>query len=193
MEQTFEDLQLAVRKIKNCTNRIVSIADQTNILALNATIEAARAGEHGKGFAVVAMEVRDLAEEIKNLVAAVDVSIGDMEQGTDNLNCSILTSQEALGESIDKVKETYEMFDRISQAADGATVVQTEISGAIEESRTALEGLCGFFDRTKRQYHEVMGHIEQASRLGTTKSAMFEDIDNMLSQISPIVREYVEE
>ncbi len=193
MEQTFADLQLAVKKIKSCTNRIVTIADQTNILALNATIEAARAGEQGKGFAVVAMEVRELAEEIKNLVAAVDASIGDMEQGTDNLNCSIHTSQEALGESIDKVEETYEMFDRISQAADGATAVQTEISGVIEESREALDGLCGFFDRTKGQYREVMEHIQKASRLGTTKSAMFEDIDNMLSQIAPIVREYVQE
>lgn len=192
MEHTFEDLQVAVKKIKSCTNRIVSIADQTNILALNATIEAARAGEQGKGFSVVAREVRELAEEIKNLVAAVDSSIGNMEQGTDKLNSSIQTSQAALGDSIDKMNETYEMFDRISQAADGATVVQTEISGAIGDSRIALEGLCGFFERTKRQYREVMGHIEQASRLGTTKSAMFEDIDNMLSQISPIVQEYMD-
>lgn len=192
METTFEDLQTSVKKIKSCTNKIISIADQTNILALNATIEAARAGEHGKGFAVVAMQVRDLAEEIKKLVAAVDSSIGDMEQGTKQLNSRIQTSQEALGESIDKVNETYEMFDRISQAADGATAVQTGISGAIEDSRVALEGLCGFFDRTKRQYREVMGHIKQASRLGTTKSAMFEDIDNMLSQISPIVQEYMD-
>lgn len=192
MERTFEDLQTAVRKIKSCTNRIVTIADQTNILALNATIEAARAGEQGKGFSVVAREVRELAEEIKNLVAAVDSSICDMEQGTDQLNSDIQTSQTALGDSIDKANETYEMFDRISQAADGATVVQTGISGAIEDSRMALEGLCGFFDRTKQQYREVMGHIEQANRLGTTKSAMFEDIDNMLSQISPIVQEYME-
>ncbi len=34
-----------------------------------------------------------------------------------------------------------------------------------------------------------MKHIERASTLGTTKSAMFEDIDNMISQIPPIVEE----
>lgn len=192
MERTFEDLQEAVKKIKSCTNRIVSIADQTNILALNATIEAARAGQQGKGFAVVAREVRELAEEIKGLASSVDSSVGDVEQGTEQLNSSIHTSQTALGDSIDKVKETYEMFDRISQAAEGATAVQTEISGAIEDSHMALDGLCGFFERTKQQYQDVMGHITQANLLGTTKSAMFEDIDNMLSQISPIVQEYVD-
>lgn len=190
MEDTFEDFQMAVKKIKACTNKIVSIADQTNILALNAAIEAARAGAYGKGFAVVAAEVRDLAEEIKNLIAAVDSSINDVEQGTDRLNASINTSEQALGRSIDKVNETYEMFDKITQAAEGAVSVQEEISGVIDESQVALDELCGFFDRTKQQYQKVVHHIDRASRLGTTKSAMFEDIDNMLSQISPIIEEY---
>ena len=31
-------------------------------------------------------------------------------------------------------------------------------------------------------------HIDQASRLGTTKSAMFEDMDNMISQMPPFVK-----
>ena len=189
MGSTFSDLQRDMEKIKQCMSKIISIADQTNILAINASIEAARAGEQGKGFAVVATEVKKLADEIKGLVAEVDSSVKAGEHGTDRLNDSIVTSQQTLGESVEKVRETSEMFDRIIKAADGAAFVQSEISGVIEKSQTSLSAVRSFFERIKDRYQEVMKHIERASTLGTTKSAMFEDIDNMISQIPPIVEE----
>ncbi len=193
MEQTFEELKTAVEKIKQCTNKIVSIADQTNILAINASIEAARAGEQGRGFAVVAVEVKKLADEIKGLTKEVDLGIQDVEQGTERLNGSITTSQGALGESIQKVQKTYDMFNEITQSAEGAVNVHTEISGVIDQSKNALQILCGFFEQVRGQYQEVIKHINQAAKHGTTKSAMFEDIDNLLSQIPPIIEEYTSE
>lgn len=190
MQSTFDTFQLSLNEIRKCMVKIVSIADQTNILSLNASIEAARAGEQGKGFATVAGEIKSLSEEIKNLVAMVDTSVGDVEAGTDKLNTSIQTSHHALEDSLSKVDETYAMFDRITQAADGAESVQTEISQVIDDSRSKLQTLSLFFDKMKKQYETVMQHINRVSNMGTTKSAMYEDIDNMMAQIPPIIDDY---
>ena len=190
MQKTFDTFQLSLNEIRKCMVKIVSIADQTNILSLNASIEAARAGEQGKGFATVAGEIKSLSEEIKNLVAMVDSSIGDVEAGTDRLNTSIHTSHEALENSLTKVDETYTMFDQITQAADGAEAVQTEISQVIYDSKNKLQTLNGFFDKMKKQYETVLRHINRVSNMGTTKSAMYEDIDNMMAQIPPIIDDY---
>ena len=86
--------------------------------------------------------------------------------------------------------ETYAMFDRITQAADGAESVQTEISGVIDDSKNKLHTLSSFFERMKTHYDTVMKHINRVSNMGTTKSAMYEDIDNMMSQIPPIIDDY---
>lgn len=189
MESTYEQLKLAIKDIQRCMGKIVSIADETNILALNASIEAARAGEQGKGFSVVADKVRDLAKEIKELTDDVDVGVRNVEDGTVRLNESIIASQQALGQGFDIVNNTSESFGQITQAAEGASSVQSEISGVIEDSERRLQVICQYFDGIKAQYQQVVKHIEHANNLGTTKSAMFEDIDNMLSQIAPIIKD----
>lgn len=190
MQNTFDTFQLSLNEIRKCMVKIVSIADQTNILSLNASIEAARAGEQGKGFATVAGEIKSLSEEIKNLVEMVDSSIEDVEHGTEQLSASINTSHQALEESLTKADETYAMFTQITQAAEESETVQSQISLVIDDSRNKLQTLSGFFEKMKSQYDTVMRHINRVSNMGTTKSAMYEDIDNMMAQIPPIIDDY---
>lgn len=188
MQNTFADFQNSVQNIKDCMGKIIAIANQTNMLALNASIEAARAGEQGKGFAVVAEEVKKLANEIKDLVNTVDISIGDVENGTEKLNESIQLSTDALEKSIEEVDATYSVFDRITEAADGAREVQDRISQAIAASQKELEEVTQSFQQTEQQYQSVMDHISRANDLGTTKSTMFGDMANMLTQVEPVVK-----
>ncbi len=189
MAGTFSQLQTAIREIQQCMGKIVSIADQTNILAINASIEAARAGEAGKGFAVVAAQVKQLAEEIKSLSAEVNSGVGDVEDRAGELNRSILSSRETLGQVTATVSQTGESFQQVTAAAEGAVSVQSEISGVILTAQQELQSIRQFFQQIMDQYQEVVKHIDRASRLGTTKSAMFEDMDNMISQIPPLVRD----
>ncbi|HBV84024.1 MAG TPA: chemotaxis protein [Lachnospiraceae bacterium] len=192
MEQTFEQLQSAVDGIQRCMKKIISIAEQTNILAINASIEAARAGQSGKGFSVVASNVKELADEIKGLAEEVDTGIHEVERGTGKLNNSTSISQQALDRNIDTVNSTYESFNKIITTAEGTITVQAEISDVIDNAHRELQTIGQFFDEIKHQYKEVVRHIDRANNLGTTKSAMFEDIDNMLSQIRPLVEEMAE-
>ena len=166
MAETFTQLEGAIAAIQRSMGKIVAIADQTNILAINASIEAARAGDAGKGFSVVAAQVKKRAGELSGSLSA---------------------SQQVLGQGTSIVGAAEGSFQRINAAAEGAVEVQSGITGVIASSQQELQSLCQFFDRIKDQYQEVVKHIGAASRLGTTKSAMFEDMDNMISQIPPLV------
>ncbi len=189
MTETFAQLEAAIRGIQQCMGKIVSIADQTNILAINASIEAARAGDEGRGFAVVAAQVKELAKEIKVLAGEVDTGICEVETQAGELSVSIDLSQNTLNQGSNIVVQTDQSFQKITEAAEGAVSVQSEISSVIQASQMELEVIRQFFDKMKSQYQEVVTHINRASSLGTTKSAMFEDMDNMISQIPPLIKD----
>lgn len=189
MAETFSHLETAIKGIQQSMSKIVSIAEQTNILAINASIEAARAGTQGRSFAVVAAQVKQLAQEIQSLAGEVDSGVNEVEVRAKELSGSISDSRQTLNQNLDIVSQTEGSFEKITAAADGAISVQTGISHVIEASQQELQTLCHFFDQMKGQYQEVVKHIESASQLGTTKSTMFEDIDNMISQIPPLVKD----
>lgn len=189
MAETFSHLESAIREIQQSMSKIVSIAEQTNILAINASIEAARAGAEGRSFAVVAAQVKQLAEEIQSLAGEVDGGVNEVEARANELSGSISDSRQTLSQNLDIVSQTEGSFEKITAAAEGAASVQTGISHVIEASQMELQTLYQFFNQIKEQYQEVVRHIESASQLGTTKSAMFEDIDNMISQIPPLVND----
>lgn len=187
IQDTFAGFEEAIEDIKKIMKQIVKIADQTNILALNAAIEAAKAGEHGKGFAVVAGEVKSLADEIKGLAGMVDTGLGSVEHGTGKMNESITASNMAMTQSMENVDRTYHMFDEIITAAGSAEAVQEQIKGTVYSSQERLREFKQLFADTEAQYNEVVKHIDRANELNTTKSSMFEDMDNMLEQIIPVV------
>ncbi len=81
-----------VEQIREMTENILRISEQTSLLALNASIEAARAGEAGKGFAVVADEIGNLAmdsagtaTQIQDVSSAVIETVNELAEKSEQM------------------------------------------------------------------------------------------------------------
>ena len=53
-----------------------------------------------------------------------------------------------------------------------------------------LEQLDDSFSVTESKFTDLMEHIERASELGTTKSTTYENMNNMIAQIGPLLKDY---
>lgn len=187
MAQGFENFKESVNQISDYMKKIISIASQTNLLALNASIEAARAGAAGKGFAVVATEVRELADEIKVMIDQVNASIDNANTESEKLSVLMENSIAAMDKSLQGVEETKETFDEIIESTDGANAVQKEIADTTDVAADELHLIGSNIDDINRKYDALVNQLDRVNQLGTTKSSVFEHIDNLVSQIEPIV------
>ena len=117
-----KELEKLSKDIEQFAGVISSISNRTNILSLNASIEAARAGEHGRGFAVVASEVRNLAAQ----------SAKSSKEITD----TITMVQQAVGKTVDSMKNIYENSNQQKEKADEIGNVLNKV---VEAAYTANE------------------------------------------------------
>lgn len=189
METSFEGFKGSVDEISGYMQDIVGIASQTNLLALNASIEAARAGEAGRGFAVVAEEVRKLADEIKVLIEQVNKSIATVDVESEKMSRSIQVSLDNLDSSIATVDEAYVTFENIITSTGKSDEVQESIRVATGEASEQIGVIENKFDDISNDCNRLMEQLEKVNSLGTTKSGVFENIDNLVSQLDPIVKD----
>lgn len=191
MDKTFENLQKAVGEIRECTNGINAIANQTNMLALNASIEAARAGEQGKGFAVVAEQVRSLADEIKKLISVVSESIQHVEDGTGELNTTLEKSKEVLKINEENVIQTNAIFETVKEQTNQVEHVQKNIASHIHNSLLDINKIVDSALSSRNHCETVLKCIEEIEISDSRKSILFDAIKDILEQIEPLAEDLV--
>lgn len=134
----------SAQQIREATELITDIADQTNLLSLNASIEAARAGENGKGFAVVADEIRNLSEQSRQSAERIVEIVTDL---LDNSDTSVRTMNEVVQNievQNDKLAETGHMFDSLDAEINEVAAAITQIrqqTAALNEEKEMVTGI----------------------------------------------------
>lgn len=173
----------SVNQIRNITDYITNIADETNLLALNASIEAARAGEAGKGFAVVAQQIQKLAEESNNSASRIGQNIQDLVEKTEENLLAMNTIDDVLNLQMEKVSRTKEIFDQLNNSITALTDQENNMQKSISA-----------MNQTKDNMSEIIRELEESSQVNVgaaentaeVTGKMKEEINGMTSLTSDL-------
>ncbi len=161
-----------VDNIKVMADTIAEISEQTNLLALNAAIEAARAGEQGKGFAVVAEEVRKLAEESAQAVAAIHDTIGKVQEAFKNLSEN---GEDVLGFINENVDPQFEEFERVgdqyyrdsdfvSKMSEEIASMSEELTATVGQVSEAMQNVAEASQKSSEHTESIKGSIDETAK-----------------------------
>ena len=182
-------------KIKEATNLISSIAEETNLLSLNASIEAARAGEAGRGFAVVASQIQKLAEQSNNSTNQIDqiihALIEDSEKAVETMDevKTIMNQQsqnvqktglvfeqvrDGIGHSINGVGEIATKTNQLDSARAGVVDVVQNLTAIAEQNAASTQQTSASVMEVSNIMQEI---TENANRLKEIASVLEENMN----------------
>lgn len=160
-------------KIREATNLITDIAEETNLLSLNASIEAARAGDQGRGFAVVASQIQKLAEQSNESARQIEEII----------NALIRDSEEAVG-TMDTVKGVMEQqSENVEKTGKIFGDVQSGITRTIEGIRTIAEQI----EQLDTARGNVVDVVQNLTAIAQENAASTEETSASVSEVGNIV------
>lgn len=162
-------------RIREATNLITSIAEETNLLSLNASIEAARAGEAGRGFAVVASQIQKLAEQSNNSAQQIEDIVDDLIK---NSNQTV--------ETMEKVKE---VIDKQTQDVDRTRDAFQQVSTGIEDSINGIQAISEKMKDMDVARTKVVETVSNLSAIAEENAASTEESSASVSSITGIADE----
>jgi methyl-accepting chemotaxis protein len=189
IRDVFDTFQVSFNEIRDDMDSITGIANQTNLLALNASIEAARAGEQGKGFAVVADEVTNLSVQIKELVAKVASSMENLTANSNRLLTAIDSTNQNVEVAKNQVDDTQKSLDEVANVTDAAKEDNVTLGQKIIACDASVTTINQHLEENSEDFRTMSRDIDSVNSDITKKGFMFEDMQNLLEQIKPLLTE----
>ncbi|MCY1712719.1 phosphate/phosphite/phosphonate ABC transporter substrate-binding protein [Caproiciproducens galactitolivorans] len=151
-------LQESSNKINEIVDYIRKISSQTNLLALNAAIEAARAGQAGRGFSVVAGEIRRLAVQTDEAISVIEGVVKNIVEKIDTSNAAMSDIGDKMKNVDTIVNESSKIIQEINSIlkdVDGSIVALTEKSLMQKDTAAEIEHAVGNVAQAVQETHDV--------------------------------------
>lgn len=179
-----------IEEVKQVSDYITAIANQTQILSLNASIEAARSGENGKGFEVIAKEISALSiltkksnEQINEVLKGLSVEIDVIVGATKNV-------VEYINQQYKVVEDTKEIFNTINDHlgdsagdAENAFKTMNKAIGANQEVSEDMKKLDLILAQNNGRLQEITAMTEEQLSNSAEIGKQIEDISALCAEI----------
>lgn len=187
----------STKKIGAIIGTIGQIASQTNLLALNASIEAARAGDAGKGFAVVADEIRKLAEQSSQAAEQISTLIQNIQQQSKVAVDTMEGTKHVVIDQGNAVKETEEVFMRISKAIEminsGLASINNQNASMVKrknEINSVMESIASASQQTAASTEEISASTEEQLAIVAEISRTAEDLNSLAQKLNSEIKKF---
>lgn len=181
--QVIDEFVENARQVKNITEGIAYISDETNLLSLNASIKSIRAGDVGKGFAVVAGQIRILAKETAELTDSINNIVDKLEK-------SAYISQKAINEVVDSINEenhtidnTIQDFDSMEKDIKGLSSNVNEISNRVSRVSSFNNSIENHIGQMMASSENVITNTSEAETLNKDNKSKIEQARNLMNNI----------
>ncbi len=171
-EQT-NTTNVSAAKIKEATDMISDIAEETNLLSLNASIEAARAGEQGRGFAVVAAQIQKLAEQSNESARQIDEIIH-----------SLITDSEKSVETMEDVKA---VIEKQNENVINTENVFRDVKDGIDKSIEEIRMIAAKTEKLDEARVRVVDVVQNLTAIAEENAASTEETSASSAEVGSIV------